>query len=92
MKILATSSHKITARTFGKAPILLLMLLLLIACEESENESKYNPPADHTISQDGAMHKSGLNQPLTNCTTCHGADLQGGTSGVSCYECHGEKW
>ena len=23
-----------------------------------------------------------------SCTSCHGTDFQGGTSGVSCYECH----
>jgi hypothetical protein len=25
---------------------------------------------------------------VQNCTECHGADLGGGTSGESCYECH----
>ncbi len=27
-----------------------------------------------------------------NCASCHGSDLRGGDSGVSCYECHGKKW
>ncbi len=26
------------------------------------------------------------------CTSCHGADLTGGTSGVSCDDCHGGAW
>ncbi len=71
--------------------LVLVMVVLFIGCENT-NDPKYNPPADHTISQDGFMHKSGLNQPLTNCVSCHGADLRGGTTGVSCFECHSTKW
>ncbi len=71
--------------------MVILLLVLTIACEKT-NDSKYNPPADHTISKDGIMHKSGLNQPLTNCNSCHGVDLKGGSVGVSCFECHGKKW
>jgi cytochrome c553 len=72
--------------------ILVLPLILLTSCEKEENMSRYDPPADHTVSQDGAMHKSGFDQPLSNCTNCHGADLQGGNVEVSCFECHGKKW
>lgn len=92
MKIPYKIKTRIQSHAAGKALILLLMLALLMACEETEDHSKYNPPADHTVSQDGVMHKSGLNQPLTNCVACHGADLQGGNVGVSCYECHNKKW
>jgi hypothetical protein len=72
-------------------PMILLMLSVIIGCEK-EDHSKHNPPADHTISNDGFMHKSGLGQPLVNCVSCHGSDLKGGTVGVSCFECHGIKW
>lgn len=71
--------------------LVLTVLYFAFGCEK-ENDPKYNPPADHTISQDGFMHKSGLEQPLANCVSCHGADLRGGTTGVSCFECHGTKW
>jgi len=74
-----------------KVSMILLMLALIIGCEKT-NSSNYNPPADHTISKDGFKHKSGLEQPLVNCASCHGSDLNGGTTGVSCFECHGTKW
>jgi cytochrome c553 len=74
-----------------KMSIILLMLVLIIGCEKI-NDPKYTPPADHTISKDGFMHQSGLNQPLTNCVSCHGTDLKGGTTSVSCFECHGKEW
>lgn len=61
-------------------------------CDKSPTSSKYDPPTDHTISKDGAKHKSGLQTPLENCTSCHGSDLKGGSTGVSCYDCHGKKW
>lgn len=67
------------------------MLILFVACEK-DDLPKYSPPADHTISKDGYLHKSGLDQALTNCVSCHGSDLKGGTTGVSCYECHGKEW
>lgn len=71
--------------------VMLFMLAMIEGCEKS-NDPKYNPPSDHTISKDGFMHKSGLEQPLVNCVSCHGSDLKGGTVGVSCFECHGAKW
>jgi hypothetical protein len=74
-----------------KVLMMLLMLALIFGCERA-NDSKHNPPSDHTISKDGFMHKSGLEQPLVNCVSCHGSDLKGGTTGVSCFECHGAKW
>jgi len=70
----------------------LIVITILLSYCSSPTESKYDPPADHTISKDGAKHKSGLNSPMENCISCHGNDLKGGTSGVSCYECHGKKW
>ncbi|MHC1730559.1 MAG: hypothetical protein AB9888_00785 [Bacteroidales bacterium] len=78
-------------RTSVKVMMMLAVMALFIGCEKT-NSSGYNPPADHTVNQDGYMHKSGLTQPLTNCVSCHGADLRGGSTGVSCFECHGTKW
>ena len=75
----------------GKIILILVVTTILIFCS-SPTDSSYNPPSDHTISKSGHKHKSGLDSPLENCTSCHGADLRGGDSGVSCYECHGKKW
>ena len=49
----------------------------------------------HTEDQHGVMHKPGLKNPTVNCTgSCHGTDLNGGSTGKSCLiGCHGsEKW
>ena len=92
MKISSKIKNKMKDHPAGKVLILFLMLFLIIACEKTNDQPKYNPPDDHTISKDGFMHKSGIDQPLSNCVSCHGSDLEGGTAGVSCYECHGKKW
>ncbi|MCK5690306.1 hypothetical protein KAI87_13600 [Myxococcota bacterium] len=49
-------------------------------------------PFGHTVNKNGVYHKEGLENPMANCTMCHGSDLQGGAVGVSCTSCHGEKW
>ncbi len=74
--------------------ILLLSLFTLFSCSSPTSSSIHNPPADHTINIGGALHKSGLRDPLKNCSSssCHGSDLKGGTAKVSCYQCHGRKW
>ena len=71
---------------------LVILFFSIYACEKTNPGPDYNPPADHTVSIDGFMHKTGYDQPLQNCIACHGDDLLGGTSGVSCFECHGTKW
>lgn len=63
----------------------------LAGCTSPASDSA-DPPADHTVNKGGIYHKPGLNDPLTNCVACHGADLRGGTAGVTCYRCHGQKW
>jgi cytochrome c553 len=73
--------------------LIFLSSLFLISCQNSiENPLTNDAPADHTLNKSGALHKSGLNDPLNNCISCHGNDLTGGTSGVSCFSCHGRKW
>ncbi len=43
-------------------------------------------PDGHTENLDGTWHKPGKEDPLSNCTACHGANLDGGVG--SCYACH----
>jgi len=42
----------------------------------------------HTEVVGGVCHKTGKEDPLANCTSCHGAKLDGGPANVSCYSCH----
>lgn len=46
---------------------------------------------DHTVNKHGVMHKTGLTSPMTNCVSCHGANLEG-DEGPSCTKCHGKVW
>jgi len=47
----------------------------------------------HTVNLGGTLHASGYCQPYTNCTPCHGPQLQGGRNGEpSCNSCHDQKW
>ncbi len=61
-------------------------------CHEKEwDEQNPNPPAGHTVEQDGVFHAPGLDSPFTNCAACHGPSLMG-DAGPSCYSCHDRKW
>jgi len=76
-------------------------------CENVSRNSD-NVPSDHTvvISDDGQMaaHKPGLFQPMDNCNSCHGLNLEGRNEFPSptvpgafdsppcCYSCHDKKW
>lgn len=51
-----------------------------------------NAPDGHTVNKNGVYHRAGLENPLANCVSCHGTDLRGGSAGVSCFKCHGQKW
>jgi len=44
----------------------------------------------HADDQGGIRHAAGKEDPLKNCTKCHGADLKGG-KGPNCYGCHDSK-
>lgn len=63
------------------------LVVALAACGGSVSDA----PAGHTVDKDGVMHHTGLEDPMTNCTGCHGASLQG-DQGPSCTSCHGVKW
>jgi hypothetical protein len=70
--------------------LILIAVVLSISCKSPESGRR--APADHTVNKGGFFHKPGLDNPEMNCASCHGDDLRGGTSGVSCFSCHGEIW
>jgi len=59
---------------------------------DADSKSQFDPPEDHTISKQGALHKPGYQEPMKDCFECHGDDLRGGMVQVSCFTCHGKKW
>ena len=77
-------------KQYGFKLISILLLITLYSCSSPTNS---NPKVSgHSVKKSGVYHKTGLSNPTTNCVECHGDDLRGGTSGVSCYSCHGKKW
>jgi hypothetical protein len=81
-----------------RIPRYLLFLLIAsvacfgAACDDDDDNGSSNAPADHTVSQDGVRHLTGLRDPENNCTACHGENLQGGDTAPSCYSCHDKEW
>ena len=89
-------------------PLLILgamVFAFFLSCDSLfPTQSKSTVPSDHTVNRKGALHKSGLSDPLGvgECGTagCHGADLNGSVAQVngkktvapSCYQCHGALW
>jgi hypothetical protein len=81
-----TSSKYVPADMMAQSGLVLvaiLMVVVLAACEAFED-----PPENHSIDFNGVWHMPGYEDPGTNCTPCHGDNLEGGSSGVGCYECH----
>lgn len=74
-----------------KRAALISAVLVLTAYGCAGESSTSDAPADHTVSQHGVMHGSGLEDPLTSCVSCHGETLQG-DKGPSCTSCHGMRW
>jgi hypothetical protein len=71
--------------------ILIALIAIFLYCCTSP-ESNTGQHSGHTVNKAGVYHMTGLDDPETNCVQCHGNDLRGGTSGVSCYQCHGQVW
>ena len=51
-----------------------------------------NNNVPHTFTISGVDHAWDAYTPFEACSSCHGSDLKGGTSGVSCFSCHGDLW
>lgn len=66
-----------------KLPLFVAAFVFASGCGRS------TPP--HNVDKNGVKHAAGLEQPLDNCTDCHGQDLKGGV-GPSCFTCHDALW
>ncbi|MFH1809152.1 MAG: hypothetical protein ABIJ09_10435 [Pseudomonadota bacterium] len=65
------------------------------SCHNTSGTRNWTAGGFHTAGwQDPANHGPALFDANLDCTGCHGADLTGGTSGVSCDSCHsgGAAW
>jgi len=83
---------KRTPREVAAILVVLALSTGTLACSDSSTGPS-DAPEGHTVFKSGVAHAPGLNNPLQNCTTCHGANLQGGADGQpSCTSCHGVKW
>ena len=76
----------------GIAVTTALLVGVVLGCSDSSTVPA-DAPEGHTVMKDGVPHRTGLKDPLVNCSICHGATLQGGSNGEpSCFRCHGQKW
>jgi mono/diheme cytochrome c family protein len=75
-----------------KTILISIVLGAVLAAGGCKTPTTENTPAGHTVDMNGVYHRPGLYAPLTNCVSCHGADLKGGSVGISCYKCHGQVW
>ena len=68
----------------------ILVLWALGACGKTDDSSAgAHHPAGY---YDFNVHGPDAKLQTETCTDCHGDDLSGGTSGVSCDGCHGAEW
>jgi len=73
---------------------LLSIQLGLVSCGGSTGSGTTNSNTTDSIYPhssswgNSSRHGSDANSDISVCQDCHGSDLTGGTSGVSCNECH----
>ena len=82
-------------RPLRRAGVILMTLAAVVSLPSCTDNSTSlaNAPEGHTVLRGGIPHRPGLDDPLQNCTSCHGSNLQGGAEGEpSCTTCHGTKW
>lgn len=75
-----------TGRHLGRLPLVLSLTaaLLAAACTESDQQPLFQPEIGHPENWISDHGKSALEEGST-CPECHGADLGGGASQVSCF-------
>lgn len=82
----------------AKALLLLpVIVFLLNGCTSSLDDglpgSESSPSYYHSTGwKDDPQHGSDFSTNPQNCMACHGEDLEGGSSGISCAGCHHSGW
>lgn len=70
------------------ASVVAAAALAVAAASCSGNPSDY----PHTVNNGGVWHGEGIDDPVANCTECHGDMLQGTDTTPSCTDCHDRRW
>ena len=66
-----------------------LLVMSLSGCGDSNPQAGFDPVASvHVANWLPSGHKATARVDITGCADCHGQDLQGGISKVSCTRCH----
>jgi len=82
----------------AKALLLFLIIVFLLnACTESVEDGLPGSDSDSSFYHpagwgDNPQHGKDYSTDKQNCEACHGKDLRGGSSGVSCAGCHHSGW
>jgi hypothetical protein len=67
--------------------ISLAMMLALGGCGNENSKVVFSPEGGHSADWT-ATHKEAANADIETCVECHGENLKGGISKVSCTQCH----
>ncbi len=85
-------------RKYSELIIVLVLGLIFSSCSKLQNNvltpvqsQSVIHPEGWTTPSSGDFHGTYIkahNYDMTTCTACHGSDLKGGTTQISCYTCH----
>jgi len=67
--------------------ISMAVALALAGCGDRNDKAVFGPESGH-LPDWTAVHKTSAKADLESCVECHGANLDGGISSVSCSMCH----
>jgi len=71
------------------AAALLISFMTLAGCGDRNDQSSFDPDSgSHPAGWLPGGHAASARADVTICSDCHGADLAGGISKVSCSQCH----
>ena len=69
--------------------LLLIGIAALTGCSTPDDQAPFDgDTGKHPSDWVYAKHPAASNEDINACMECHGADLSGGMSGVSCSQCH----